>query len=474
MDTMLRQALTEGAGPKYQRVTEALAGAIEAGELKPGTKLPPVRDLAWKLDITPGTVARAFKELAARGLVETGVGRGTFVALRTTPLFEDIWSREAAGLDASAPPHPDQDSGPIRLLAPRLPDVGQVEALRSAMVKAAQMPAERFLNYPNRATQRGLQEVALDLLGDFSLGPVSAEDIVLTHGGQNAIGLVLRTILKGPDPVILVEELSYSGFRRAAEGLRARVVPVPMDEQGAEPEALEALARQHSAQVFCTMPEVHNPTCLTTPQARREEIARVAGRLGLQVLQDDCYRMGHPRGVGYRAMLPELGWHVSSVSKLLTPALRLGFAIAPTGRTAALRRSAEFDFFGLSQPLTEAARIYLSDPRRHSFMEAARARMSDYVRIAVNILGRFDLRWRDDVPFLWLDLPVGWRAASFCQAAEVQGVQVRSADEFALRDGAAPSAVRIAMNAQVPLDRFAAAIERLAWLLDNPPEQISV
>jgi len=472
MDTILREALETGGGPKYQRLTEALAEAIERGTIAVGTKLPPVRDLAWRLEITPGTVARAFKELAARGLVETSVGRGTFVASPETPIEEDIWSREAAGPELRESDL--EAAGPIRLLAPRLPDVGQAGALREAMRRAADMPAERFMNYPNRMTQRGLQLAALDLLSDYALGPLEAEDIVLAHGGQNAIGLVLRTILKGPDPVILVEELSYSGFRRAAEGLRARVVPVPMDGEGAIPEALEALARQHGAQAFCTMPEVHNPTCITTPQARREEIAAVAGRLGLNLVEDDCYRMGQSSGSTYRSLLPEQGWHISSVSKLLTPALRLGFAVAPRGRMADLRRTAEFDFFGFSQPLGEIARLYLSDPRRARFMTEARARMSEYVRAAINVLGRYELRWGEDVPFLWLHLPPGWRPASFCQAAEVRGVQIRSADEFALRDGAAPSAVRIAVNAQVSLERFTGAMRMLAELLDNPPEQLAV
>jgi DNA-binding transcriptional MocR family regulator len=78
------------------------------------------------------------------------------------------------------------------------------------------------------------------------------------------------------------------------------------------------------------------------------------------------------------------------------------------------------------------------------------------------------------VPFLWLRLPGGWRAAAFTRAAEAQGVQLRSADEFALRDGLAPHAVRIAVNGHVPLEVFEDAMLRLRRLLDNPPEQISV
>jgi DNA-binding transcriptional MocR family regulator len=476
MDTILRRAMETGEGPKYQRLVEGVEAAVADGRLSAGDKLPPVRELAWQLEITPGTVARAFTLLAQKGVVESAVGRGTFVAAPPIPLFEDVWSREAQPL--SQRPHVREvqggEDGALRLLAPRLPDVGQVEALRVAMTRAAQLPVEQLLNYPNRTTQKGLQEAALDWLSGLSLGPMDADDIVLTFGGQNAIELILQTILVGPDPVILVEELSYAGFRRAAEGLRARVVPVPMDGDGAVPEALEAIARQTGAQVFGTMPEVHNPTCITTPDPRRAAIADVARRVGFQVIEDDCYRMGRSSGRSYRMLLPEQSWHISSLSKSFTPALRVGFATAPHGMAGGLRRTTEFSYFGMPQLLVETARQFLTDPRLAGFESAVRKRLSEYLHAAVNVLGRFDISWQEDVPFLFLNLPRGWRPSAYCQAAEARGVQVRSADEFALRDGHAPSAVRIAINAQVPLERFSRAMDVLATLLDDPPEQISV
>jgi DNA-binding transcriptional MocR family regulator len=75
---------------------------------------------------------------------------------------------------------------------------------------------------------------------------------------------------------------------------------------------------------------------------------------------------------------------------------------------------------------------------------------------------------------LWLRLPAGWRAGAFCQAAEAQGVQIRSAEEFVCRESRAPHAVRLAVNAGVSLASFEAAILRLRQLLDSPPEELSV
>ena len=116
----------------------------------------------------------------------------------------------------------------------------------------------------------------------------------------------------------------------------------------------------------------------------------------------------------------------------------------------------------------------MAHPDISGYTDKVREVTSAYIKVAVNVLGSYDLTWRQDVPFLWLTLPQGWRASAFCRAAEEQGVQLRSADEFACRDARTPHAVRLAVNAGVSLKSFEAAMLRLRDLLDNPPEQIGV
>ncbi len=467
MGTIWAEPLGDVKGPKYQKVADTIRKAVSDGALKVGAKLPPVRELAYQLAITPGTVARAYTILTNEGLLEAEVGRGTFVAAAKRPVPEDVWSRELHLKEARNPDH-------VSLFSPRLADVGQVTALREAMRKVAEAPPEMYLNYPTRDAYQPVRAAAAAWLAQQPLGPVSGQDVVLTHGGQHGLYMAMQAILKGERPVVLVEDLSYAGFRRSAELLRADVGGVAMDQLGLRPDALELAARKTGAQVLCTSPEVHNPTGLHTPLERRKEIVAVCRRYGIQIIEDDCYRMGEARAPSYRALAPDLTWHVTSISKTITPSLRVGFALAPEGRAADLRRVAEHSFFGLAQPLAELTRILLSDPRTRQLAIDVRAEMAKYVRVAVNALGGFDLVWDDQVPFVWLRLPGGWRAAAFSRAAEAQGVQLRSADEFALRDGLAPHAVRIAINGHVTLAVFEEAMQRLRRLLDNPPEQISV
>lgn len=453
-------------GPKYRRLADAIRGRVAAGDLAPGTKLPPVRDLAYDLGMTPGTVARAYTILTDTGLATAEVGRGTFVAAPEPARHEaaPVWHQP------TAPTEP----GLVSFYSPRLPDCGQVQLIQSAFTRLAGMPVDRLMNYPSRAAFRPARQAVLDWLGETPLGPVSEQDLVLSHGGQNGIGLVMQAVLRGARPTVLVEELSYPGFRRAAELLRAEVVAVPMDAHGIIPEELDRLARKHDAQLLCTSPEIHNPTGLCTPLARREAVAEVAARRGFHILDDDCYRLGRPSALSYRAILPGQAWYISSISKSITPALRVGFTVAPEGWQAELRRAAEHGFFGLAQPLADLVADVLRDPSLPDILHDVRQTYGRYIRTAVNALGSFDITWREDMPFLWMRLPAGWRAAAFVQAAEAEGVQIRAADEFALRDGFAPHAVRLSINAQVPLEDFEAALGRLGRLLGDPPERIAV
>mgnify|MGYP000686796679 CR=1 FL=1 len=80
MGTIWQPQLSQGQGPKYKAVVQLIRDGIETGTLAQGEKLPPVRDLAWTLKITPGTVARAYTILTDAGTLKAEVGRGTFVA----------------------------------------------------------------------------------------------------------------------------------------------------------------------------------------------------------------------------------------------------------------------------------------------------------------------------------------------------------------------------------------------------------
>lgn len=466
MDTTWTPSLANDAGPKYLALSRALREAIRAGELPEGSRLPTVRDLAWRLDVTPGTVSRAYQIVTQEGLLEATVGRGTFVAARaprlgpTQPLFLER--------------DPGVAQGRVDLRSPQLPDVGQSVAFSRALHRIAGQIGPDWLDYPSQRDGKPLREAVCRWLQARIIGSVSADDVTLTHGGQNAINLVLSICLRGDRPVVLTEDLSYPGFRYAARLARAEVVGVEMDEEGMRPDALEAACRRHGPQVLFLTPDTQNPTTARMGLARRMQIIAIARNFDLQVIEDECYAPFANDQPALRALAPERVWYVASFSKSVSAALRFGFVVCPTGMGEAGRLTAQHGFFALSKAVCSLCQDLLMSGQADEIRQGVQREMGDRLNMMVNRLGAFDLAWQPGMPFAWLRLPMGWRASTFTRMAEDEGVLVRSADQYALIHGRAPNAVRLAVAGNIPRQQYEAGLASLAHLLPRPPMDMAV
>lgn len=466
MNTNWLPVLVEGEGPKYQSLSRALRDAVRDGTLAEGSRLPTVRDLAWALKVTPGTVARAYQIATQEGLLEATIGRGTFVAARAPRLGPT----QSLFLDRD----PGVAQGRVDLRSPQLPEVGQTEAIAAALRRMAASVGPEWLDYTSQFGEAGLRQAVCDWLAYRVLGPHGPDEVMLTHGGQNAISLILGCCLRGDRPVVLVEELSYPGFRYAARLARAEVVGVEMDAEGMLPDALEAACRRHGPQVLCVSPDSQNPTTARMGEARRAEIIAIARRYDLQIIEDECYAAVNPDQPALRALAPERVWYTGSLSKSVSAALRFGYVICPTGLGEAGRLTAQYGFFALSQPVHALCLDLLRSGAAQEIRAKVQQDLSERLQLVVNHLGAFDLRWKADMPFAWLKLPQGWRASSFTRMAEVEGVLVRSADQYALVHGRAPNAVRLAIVGNIPRRQLEAGASALARLLPRPPVDMAV
>jgi DNA-binding transcriptional MocR family regulator len=458
--------MTQYPGPKYLALSRALREAIRDGRLVPGAQLPTVRDLAWELKVTPGTVSRAYQIATQEGLLAATVGRGTFVA-SAAPRFGPTTS---LAIDRD----PARVAGKADLRSPRLPDVGQGEAIAAAFAGLTGAMRGDWLDYPSQRAEAPLREAVAGWLEDRRLGPVTGEDIALTMGGQNAIALVLSCVLRGDRPHVLIEDLAYPGFRHAARLARAEVAGIDIDQHGLRPDALDAACRRHPAQVLCLTPEAQNPTTAPMPAARRAEIVDVARIHDLQIIEDDCYTPAVADAPAIRALAPERTWHVGSLSKTVSAALRFGWVACPVGMGHAARLTAQHSFFALARPVSDLCLSLFSSGEAARLRAEVGAVFADQLQAVVTRLGNHDLHWQPGLPFVWLTLPSGWRASTFTRMAEAEGVLLRSADEFALIGGRAPHAVRLALNGQLTRAETEAACATLARLLLSPPAELSV
>lgn len=456
-DTIWQPKPLTGGRSKYKALAQAIRDGIASGDLAAGAKLPTVRDLAYRVGVTPGTVARAYSVLTDEGRLIAEVGRGTFVAGTR---------RKEAPLGPSLIHEVDETAADFR--SSRVPDVGQGLLIDNALIRVGQSHRRRHINYPTPLTDVEAREAVVDWIGPVRVGHLDAEHVVLGNGAQNCAILALQAELHGAHPVILTDELAYPGVRHAARLLRAQLVGVAMDEEGVIPAALAEAYRSYGGQVLLTSAEVHSPTTTQTTYARKKEIAAMAERFDLTIIEDDCHSIAPTEVPAYRAILPKQSYFISSLTKGVSGALRFGYAVTPVNRFKELRQVAQSSFHGIAQPILDVCTDLLTSGDADRVKDQVIAYTAKRVRLAVNRLGGWDLRWREDAPFLWLQLPQGWRASSFALACERKGISVRPADEFVLADQRAPNAVRLAATTCVSEPRYLQALDDMNSLLANP------
>jgi len=446
--------ITVQAGPRYLAIADALAEDLGRGKLLPGQRLPTHRDLAAQLDLTVGTISRAYAEAERRGLVRGEVGRGTFVC------DPDRHGDLPAG--AAAP-------GGLVDLALNLSLAADDPDLAGALRQLLKQPdLAALLSYPPQTDSLRYRQAGADWIGRHGL-PVTPDQIVITAGAQHAITMALSTLCR-PGQSVLTEALTYPGLKTAAELLGLTLLPVAMDAEGLLPDALDRTASRSSARVLYCMPTLHNPTTATMSPRRREEVAAVVRRHDLQVIEDDVHGLlaGEP-AAPLAAHVPEAAVYIASTSKLLAGGLRVAFLAAPPALIERLRFSVSASLWALPALNVEVAARWIADGTADAVTERKRAEAAARQDLARRLLPVGHIRSAPRSYFLWLELPRPWRADRFVRAARAEGVAVAPAEAFAVDPAAAPAAVRVSLSATRERADLAEGLRALAGMIERGP-----
>jgi GntR family transcriptional regulator/MocR family aminotransferase len=463
--------------PVYLQIAAAVRAAIERDGLGSGTRLPAIRDLARELGVHRDTVATAYESLAADGLVESTVGRGTFVL-----------ESDEAPRHGSAPPFVPELSPVVeRLLEferarPRFGSARDAVAMHALIPDPSLYPAEPFRRALNRALSRGgpelllygspqgdarLREALAARLRDSAL-PVSADEIVLCHGASQGITLALRLFCASGD-VVAVEEPTYNNVLGAALALGLRTAPVPMTEGGVDLARLEQTLARPEVKAFYTIPTFHNPMGTTTNLAHRQALLAVARRAGVPVIEDgyemDLRFAGAP--VAPLAGLDASGVvvHLFSFSKSLFPGARVG-AVTARGRLReallALKHASDLsDALPLQAALAEFIASGEYDRHLSRLRRVLRGRRDALLEALARHMPEGS-RWTtpEGGYQVWLELPGGVDTRDLLADAVTSGVLFAPGSQF-YTDGRPSSAMRLAF-AMAGEDALRLGVERLA------------
>jgi GntR family transcriptional regulator/MocR family aminotransferase len=334
-----------GARGRSTQVYQQIRTAILDGRLRAGEPLPPSRELAERLQIARNTVLVAYDRLAGEGFVTGKAGAGTFVGGALAPRHEDgPDGRPATGVlrprafwDTLWEPPDLSGDRPRFDFRPGLPDARlfPYETWRQLMSRELRPAAVGTGHYGDPAGHAGLRAAIARHIGVSRGVRADAADIVITNGIQQAIDLIGRVLLD-QGACAAIEDPGYPLPRLLLESLGARVVPVPVDQEGLVVDALPSDAR-----LVYVSPSHQFPLGMAMSLHRRMALLTWAARQGAAIIEDDYdseFRFaGHPIEPLHSLDRDGRVIYVGSFSKSMLPALRLGFLVTPPSLRQALR-----------------------------------------------------------------------------------------------------------------------------------------
>jgi DNA-binding transcriptional MocR family regulator len=455
--------LTNQRGPRYLAIADALASDIRSSRLSPGDRLPTHRELAYRLGCTVGTVTRAYSEAERRGLIGGEVGRGTFVrsdiAVRSTiratapmPGAALLAAPEAALIEFSINTPTDLDAG------------GEYDGMLRKVLRelSEEQGIGTLLNYQANGGSRPHREAGARFLAQGGLD-IDPERVLVTAGAQHAMTAALGALTE-PGDTVLTEALTWPGLRRLADFLRFRVQGLAMDDDGILPDAFEAACRGRNVKALYCVPNLQNPTSTVMPEFRRREIAEVARRYGVKIVEDDVYGFlvpGAPKPLITHA--PELGVFCTSVSKAMAPGLRVGYLGVLT-EDGALMSDAVRSTTWMAMPVAaEIAARWIDNGEGQRISTKRRDECNRRQAMAKEILAGLPYQAHPNAMHGWLDLPEEWPADSFTLQARIRGVAVCPASSFSLSRNVR-NGVRISISAPCSIDTVARGLDIVAKL----------
>ncbi len=446
-------------GPKYLQIVEAMADDIASGRLAVGTMLPPHRELAYQLELSPNTTSRAYAEGVKRALLRGEVGRGTFVRATAPGLDDGV----VGDLRRSS-------SGPIDL-SRNLPLPGLAESYIRSVLEAVghgqRLPS--LLDYQVDVDLSRHVEAAIRWLALCGLAS-EPDEIVMTSGAQHGLFCTLMALFQ-PGDLLLMETLSYTPVVAMAKRLGLKTAAVSMDDGGLCPDDLARQCATAAPKALYLIPTLHVPTTRTLSADRRAAILEVTRRHNVLVIEDDVFGLLKPdRPAPIAAHDPEHVIYVTSVSKCLAPGLRVGFLRASPKLAPVLRQAVNLSVW-MPPPMTaEVTSRLILDGEAEALIKAQRANAVSRQRLARSALKVHQTIADTHGLHLWLTLPKGWQAEAFRLVAEKNGVLVSEARAFAVDQSQAPEeAIRLCLSHEPDPERVWRGLNTVSRLLETPP-----
>lgn len=411
-------------------IMEHIRQQVSSRAFAAGERLPSIRRLAEKMQVSPSTIVEAYDRLVAEGMIYAKRGAGFYVTNRPMPFalketlstiereIDPLWvSRQS--LDA----HDEAlKPGCGWLPAERMP----LEILRRAIRQASRAEDILLTDYGRAKGQNDMRRFISRQLAEQDI-VASPDQILLTNSGSNAIDLIFRLLLK-PGDTVLVDDPCYFNFRALCRVHKVNVVGVPYNIDGPDTGWLEDMAIQHRPRLYLTNSALHNPTGATISPRVAHRLLTLAAAYDLIVVEDNIFSEFEPEPSPRLAALDGLERviQIGSFSKTLSASIRCGYIVAGSEWIEALTDMQVASNFGGPSPLAaKILQLALSDGGYRKHMTDLRSYLTRQRRDAASRLADLGIEpWV--MPrggfYLWCKLPNDIDAARVARVALTENV----------------------------------------------------
>ena len=430
------RALSRSDKPAYLALAEVIGEEVQSGQLSADQYLPPLRALAGALKLNFTTVARGYAEAQRQGFVDARPGRGTFVReiVQTGPVRRAI-AATPLDMTMNMPPEPTD-----RLLQQRL---------RDGLASLAEDDIYGLLRYQEFGGTLHDREAGAAWLADFVPG-VTAAQIIVCPGVQSALAGLFTALARAGDS-IACEAITYPGIRGLAAQLGIRLVGLPADDDGIDPDGFAALCAADPPRALYCNPTLLNPTTAIMSASRREAVVDIARRYSIPIIEDDAYAhlpARRPRSLA--SLAPELTFYTTGFAKILGAGLRIGYIATPNARyTARVSAALRTTVIMASPFMMRLATRFIDEGTMPIAVRAMRQESRDRQKMAAEVLsparGHASYATRPDAFHLWLEVPPPWSRVEFASHLRTMGVGVVVSDSFTV-SGTPPERVRVSLG----------------------------
>lgn len=439
-------------GPIYLSISDALAHDIESGRLRPGDRLPPQRELAETLGVDPGTVTRAYSEARRLGLIDAAGRRGSFVRDGANPSIPAGIAPFDTGMNL--PPIPansslaDRYSAAVRSILQ-----GEAAANRLQYQPSGGAPADR------RAGAEWLSEQGIE---------ASEDTVLVVSGAQTGLHAIANSLLAEGNTVCCGPSV-YPGWLSICKRRKLNIATLAADEHGIDPDSFRQLCAASDIRALYVVPTNDNPTTATLPRDRRQRIVAIAREYDVAIIEDAPYcSLASDRLPAFAALAPERTWHVSSLSKIISPALRIAYLRAPTLRDALLLTTDAHETTIMPPPVNMAACTqWLLDGSWRDLVDEIRAECLARQEIVAGILPPNSYRAAREGYHLWIPVDETASPIELVNALQPFGVSVVSCEAFCAQPGAGERAIRLSIGGSLDRERLGRALTMLDAMLHH-------